>query len=238
MTRPSGPEPRLDAFSDRVMAAIALMPSPSPTRSFLVAIRMGSGRDAVAALVVAWHLATQRDWPVTPRVRARSLALVLAVASILATGSMVAASAARVIVPHVDRTHVLEPRGSVILEPTPTHMVTTDAGRPQPSVIIPVPGVVSVAVSKKPPVRTSEHAPTGSGTKHTGTSGATSAHAGDADQGDSGTANDPSDDGDGAGSGTAGHDGPDAGDSDHAGDDGHDSSDGHQTDDDGGTPGD
>ena len=60
MTHPSGPETRLDAFADRVMAAIALTPSPSPTRSFLVAIRTGSGHDAVAAFVVAWHLATQR----------------------------------------------------------------------------------------------------------------------------------------------------------------------------------
>ncbi len=244
MTRSSGPDPRLDAFSDRVMAAIALTPSPSPTRSFLVAIRSGSGHDAVAALVVAWHLATLRDWPVTPRVRARSLALVLAVAAILATGSMVAASAARMIVPHVDRTHVFESRGSVILEPTPTHVAATDGGRPQPSVTVPVPGVVSVAVSKKPPVPTGEHTPTGSGTRHTGTGGTTSTHAGDADPGDAGTADDRSDDGDGthqgddgAGSGMTGHDGSDAGNSSRTGDDGHDGTDSHQTDD-GGTQGD
>ena len=181
----------------------------------------------------------------TPRVRARSLALVLAVASILATGSMVAASAARVIVPHVDRTHILETRGSVILEPTPTHVATTAEERPQPSVTIPVPGVVSVAVSKKVAIPAGQHDRAGSGAKHPGTGGTTSTHAGDADRGDTGAADDASDDGDGthqgddgAGAGTAGHDGSDGEDAGHTSADGHDGTDGHQTDDDGGTQGD
>jgi hypothetical protein len=53
----------------------------------------------VASLAVAWHLGTVRSWSVAPRVRARSFALVFAVASVLATGSIVAAAAVRVAVP-------------------------------------------------------------------------------------------------------------------------------------------
>ena len=103
---------------------------PVPDAISLAAVRAGSGRDALAAVTVAWHLATQHDWPVAPRVRARSFALVLGVATILGTGSMVAASAAQVIVPHVDRTKILESRGSIILEPMQLQLPPTSSARP------------------------------------------------------------------------------------------------------------
>jgi uncharacterized membrane protein YgcG len=97
------------AFVDRVMDAIEATPAPTPARSFIGALR-GSLDDAVASLAVAWHLATVRSWSVAPRVRARSIALVLAVASVLATGSLVAAAAVRVVVPvGMDDHHVAPP---------------------------------------------------------------------------------------------------------------------------------
>ena len=87
------------AFSDRVMNAIEATPAPTPARSLVGAVRGWSLDDAVASLAVAWHLATVRSWSIAPRVRARSMALVLAVASVLATGSLVAAAAVRVAAP-------------------------------------------------------------------------------------------------------------------------------------------
>jgi len=235
----------LDAFSDRVMAAIAVMATPSPTRSFVHAIRGGSGRDAVAALTVAWHLATQRDWPVAPRVRARSFALVLAVASVLGTGSMVAASAARVILPHVDRTEILEPRGSIILESAPDRITPTAPGRPDLApVTVPVPESVSVAVSKEAPASTGKEPQAASATKRSDHSGTTEQGA-ESDTRDAGKSAGTSGDGDGThqgdpegGSGTSSNAGSDDEDSGHGGDDPYASGDDHEVDGDGATPGD
>ncbi len=83
-------------FTDRVMAGIARESAPTPARTFLLAIRQRSPRDASATLWVAWHLGTVRSWHVGPGVRARSIALVLAVTCALGTGSLVAAAALRV----------------------------------------------------------------------------------------------------------------------------------------------
>ena len=95
----AGPEIDREAFTHAVMAAIRPLSQPTPVRSFMSALRGWSWPDAVASLWVAWHLATVRGVSVAPRVRARSLALVLAVASVLATGSIVAAAAVRVALP-------------------------------------------------------------------------------------------------------------------------------------------
>jgi hypothetical protein len=108
-------------FTDRVMTAIALLPMPSPTRTFVAALRARAVRDGIAALWVAWHLGTVRTWHVAPRVRARSFALVLAVASVLATGGLAAAAAVHSVVPHGDdRNPVSAPSGSGIDELGPT----------------------------------------------------------------------------------------------------------------------
>jgi hypothetical protein len=93
----------IEAFVERVMTATETVPSPAPARAFGRALRAGAWRDAVAIISVAWHLGTVRAWSVAPRVRARSLALVLGVASVLATGSIVAAAAVRVAVPDEHR---------------------------------------------------------------------------------------------------------------------------------------
>ena len=97
----AGVDPEIDreAFTHAVMAAIRPLSQPTPARSFIGALRGWSWPDAVASLSVAWHLATTRGGSVAPRVRARSLGLVLAVASVLATGSIVAAAAVRVAIP-------------------------------------------------------------------------------------------------------------------------------------------
>lgn len=84
------------AFSERVMAAIRQEATPTPTRTLMSALRARSVGDAGAALWVAWHLGTVRRWRVAPRVRARSIALVVAVALALPSGSFATAAAVRV----------------------------------------------------------------------------------------------------------------------------------------------
>lgn len=83
-------------FADRIMAAIAREAAPTPTRTFLAAARARSARDAGSALWVAWHLATVRRWRIAPGVRARSFALVLAVAAVLGTATIAGAAVVRV----------------------------------------------------------------------------------------------------------------------------------------------
>ena len=80
-------------FADRVMAAVGDEPRPSPTRSFIDALRARSLGDAVAAFRVALHLATVRRWSVGPRVRVQALALVLGILVALGVGSIAAAGA-------------------------------------------------------------------------------------------------------------------------------------------------
>jgi hypothetical protein len=104
-------------FADRVMSAIAVAPLPTPTRTFLAAIRARAWREAFAALTVAWHLSTVRRWHVAPRVRARSFALVLAVTAVLGTGSLVAAAAINQFVPvRIERVPAPMPAGSGVQE--------------------------------------------------------------------------------------------------------------------------
>ena len=99
-TQPVTGAPMLPAdFADRVMGAVADAPAPTPTRSFLAALRQGAFRNAARSLAVASHLATVRTWPIAPRARARSFALVLGVAFVLTTGSLAAAAAVRHVVP-------------------------------------------------------------------------------------------------------------------------------------------
>lgn len=85
-----------DAFAERVMAAVRQEASPTPARTFMSALQSRSARDASSALWVAWHLGTIRRWHVAPGVRARSIALVLAVACALVSGSLATAAAVRV----------------------------------------------------------------------------------------------------------------------------------------------
>lgn len=113
------------AFPDRVMAAIAELPLPTPTRNFASALRAGAACDAASAIFVAWHLATVRSWRVAPRVRARSFALVFAVVAMLATGSLATAEAVRVVAPFRVPHGQLDGRGSnvltpVVVQPSPT----------------------------------------------------------------------------------------------------------------------
>ena len=127
--------PSPDGFADDVMRAIAEVPQPSPTRTFVGAVRLRSVATAVDALAVAWHLVTVRAWPIAPRVRARSFALVMAVAFVLGTGTLAAAAAVTVVVPPridqprlIDQVPAADPPGPVSLpktessSPSPTHV--------------------------------------------------------------------------------------------------------------------
>lgn len=123
----------LDAgpFADQVMAAIAEMPLPTPTRSFASAVRGGAVRDAGSTVLVAWHLATVRSWRVAPRVRARSFALVFAVAAMLTTGSLATTAAVRVVAPlHMPHSRLVDRSGSNVPAPAaaaPTPSVSPEA---------------------------------------------------------------------------------------------------------------
>lgn len=90
-----------ERLADRVMAAIAREPRPTPTRALWSAVRAASVRDAAAALWVAWHLATVRRTSIRPSVRARSLALVLGALLVLGTASIAAGAAAQIVAQHV-----------------------------------------------------------------------------------------------------------------------------------------
>ena len=116
MTRSERPAPLTGTeFTDRVMTAISLIAAPTPTRTFVASVRAGAMRNAAASLWVAWHLGTVRSWSVAPRVRARSFALVLAVTSVLASGSLAAAAAVHSVVPQRDdRNPVVAPSGSSV----------------------------------------------------------------------------------------------------------------------------
>lgn len=93
------PDPEAEpAFLARVMRAVADSPRPTPTRAFALALGRGSARDAAAAVWVAWHLATGRRAIIAPRVRVRSLGLVLGVLLTLVGVSLVGAATARVVV--------------------------------------------------------------------------------------------------------------------------------------------
>jgi hypothetical protein len=120
-------------FNERVMASIALVPAPTPTRTFVAALRARALRDAVAALWVAWHLGTVRSWHVAPRVRARSFALVLAVTSVLATGGLAAAAAVHSVVPQRDdQNPVSVPSGSSVDAGPPGNGQTVTDGPDEP----------------------------------------------------------------------------------------------------------
>jgi hypothetical protein len=120
-------------FNERVMASIARVPAPTPTRAFVAALRARALHDAVAALWVAWHLGTVRSWHVAPRVRARSFALVLAVTSVLATGGLAAAAAVHSVVPQRDdQNPVSVPSGSSVDAGPPGNGRTVTVGPDEP----------------------------------------------------------------------------------------------------------
>ncbi|MEP6638306.1 MAG: hypothetical protein ABJC39_03070 [Chloroflexota bacterium] len=135
-TTPGSAQQDAVAFTDRIMAAIAEMPLPTPTRNFTAALRAGALRDAGSAIVVAWHLATVRTWQVAPRVRARSIALVLAVATMLATGSLATAAAVRIVVPSAfEHDRVIERPGSGALVPETAEPTPERSPEPMPTAI-------------------------------------------------------------------------------------------------------
>jgi hypothetical protein len=118
-------------FADGVMAAVLVAPRPTPTRSFVSAVRARRAHDALAALWVAWHLGTVHSSHVAPPVRARSFALVLAVATILTTGSLAAAAAVGVVVPaSAERPPAAIPAASGIDELGPAQRHQTGVDQP------------------------------------------------------------------------------------------------------------
>ena len=67
-------------FTDRVAAAIAAEPLPSPAGAVVAAVRLRSSRAFLAALADAWRVAWSAGRPLAYRVQALALILVVAVA--------------------------------------------------------------------------------------------------------------------------------------------------------------
>ena len=201
---PAAPATDLDpsAFVDRVMDSIEAAPAPTPARSFAGAVRGWSLDDALASLAVAWHLGTVRSWSVAPRVRARSMALVLAVASVLATGSLVAAAAVRVVAPVGMDDHHMAPATVPVMPIADPRLDEPGTDGPDH----PTPADADHHVTD-PGVETHGGQPAGNNDEH----GATDSGSHDKDTNDDGSSHD----GDQAGSGS--HEGTDAGDDTHAG---------------------
>jgi hypothetical protein len=201
--------PASDGFADAVMAAIAVARPPTPTRSFLSAVRVGAGRSAAATLWVAWHLATVRGWGVGPRVRARSLALVFGVASVLGTGSLAAAAAVQVVAPRlVLSAPASDPSGSqgedprrVAGDPSETAAPSEPHG-PSPKVVVaPV-----VPIPRATPVRTEVGGgPAGAKRPPAARDDGDDGGTGGDDRSDDGDPHDKTDGGDGGSSGSDQH---------------------------------
>ena len=219
-------EREIGAFVARVMTAIDTYPLPTPVRTFGWSLRARAWRDAVSSLLVAWHLGTVRGWSVAPRVRARSMALVLAVASVLATGSLVAAAAVRVAVPNDDRRPPITTPATI---PTSAPMVDgpgLDDSDQDLVRVPPAPPVQPGAAKTEPTARPSDAHGSESGDAGAHPAGTTRSND-DASDDHDGTGSHEGSDGEGAhGDDASRHDG--GGDSGHdgSGDDGGDPSDG------------
>lgn len=207
-------------FTDRVMTAVRVLPAPTPTQGFFASVRARALRDAIATLWVAWHLGTVRSWSVAPRVRARSFALVLAVASVLATGSLAAAAAVQSVVPQRDEPNpVAAPaRSSVDQGPAGNGGITSEpSGHETES---PVPTETPKATDHR--AITTEHAPVATPAGRHGSDGD---DAKGSDDGDGEHATDETDAPDESHESDDAHDGSSGGDQPQATDD-HDGADG------------
>ena len=109
-------------FADRVMRAVERERRPSPIGAFGAALLGGSPRGAVAAVAVAWRLATRAGRAVPLAIRAQALAFVLVVAvAAVGTGTLAVAGAAQVL----GGSGILFPSGptpspTLTIQPTPT----------------------------------------------------------------------------------------------------------------------
>ena len=109
-------------FADRVMRAVERERRPSPIGAFGAALLGGSPRGAVAAVAVAWRLATRAGRAVPLAVRAQALAFVLVVAvAAVGTGTLAVAGAAQVL----GGNGILFPSGptpspTLTIQPSPT----------------------------------------------------------------------------------------------------------------------
>ncbi|MFL5675938.1 MAG: hypothetical protein ACJ779_13105 [Chloroflexota bacterium] len=124
------------------MQAIARAARPSPTRTFREAMRVRSVRIATSALLVAWHLGTVRTSPISLGVRARSFALVVAVAMVFGTGTLAAAAAVSMVVATQPEQPRAIDRTPVALPVAPSVGPATHPSAPAPGHSEAVPAVV------------------------------------------------------------------------------------------------
>ena len=115
------------SFTDRVMARVAVEPTPSPSRAFVRSLRRLAFRDALAALAAAWRLAFEPASPVATSARASAAALFLSVIIVVGLGgAFIAGGALSLLGPDGATPQELAPAAAptqtpaVTIEPTPS----------------------------------------------------------------------------------------------------------------------
>ncbi len=129
------PAPWSPDFVDRVMAAVAQEPRPSPSRVLLRSLARLHFGDAWATVATAGHLAFGRSGAIPALLRAQSLLLVLALGVTLGGGgTLAAAGAIRVIEDRLQAPRVEQPvvGPAVIPSPAPTLAIDPDASPSPP----------------------------------------------------------------------------------------------------------
>lgn len=128
------PAPWSPDFVDRVMAAVAQEPRPSPSRVLLRSLARLHFGDAWATVATAGHLALGRSGTIPALLRAQSLLLVLALGVTLGGGTLAAAGAIRVIEDRLQAPRVEQPvlGPAVIPSPAPTLASDPDASSSPP----------------------------------------------------------------------------------------------------------
>ena len=109
------------SFTDRVMARVAVEPTPAPSRVFVRSLRRLAIRDALAALVAAWRLAFEPASPVTTSARASAAALFLSVIIVVGVGgAFVAGGALSLLGPDGAAPQELAPAAAPVESPAAT----------------------------------------------------------------------------------------------------------------------
>jgi len=120
----------MGTFGDRVMASVALEPTPTAARVFLRSLLTLRWHDAAAALATAWHLAFGASRSIPSFVRAQALALLVVTTLVLGTGGTFAAVGALRVLEGPSEPPVID-LPVLVVDPTPR--LLPNLANPSPS---------------------------------------------------------------------------------------------------------
>ncbi len=121
---------RMGTFDDRVMASVALEPTPTAARVFVRSLLALRWREAAAALATAWHLAFGASRSIPSFVRAQALALLVVTTLVVGTGGTFAAAGALRVLEGRSEPPVID-LPVLVVDPTPRLM--PNLANPSPS---------------------------------------------------------------------------------------------------------